>query len=93
MIFRSIYDKIKLIKENLIQEIDAILKENENKIETLVTAKGVNNCLAVVSTDGKKVDVIVDAEELGDTLIMQIKEIAISQLNCSFEDVSIIQSK
>ncbi|MBQ9516766.1 MAG: SpoIIIAH-like family protein [Eubacterium sp.] len=67
--------------------------ENENKIETLVTAKGVNNCLAVVSTDGKKVDVIVDAEELGDTLIMQIKEIAISQLNCSFEDVSIIQSK
>ena len=67
--------------------------ENENKIETLVTAKGVNNCLAVISTDGKKVDVIVDTEELSDTLIMQIKEIAISQLNCSFEDVSIIQSK
>ena len=29
----NVYDKIKLIKENLIQEIDAILKENENKIE------------------------------------------------------------
>ena len=67
--------------------------ENENKIETLVTAKGVNNCLAVVSTDGKKVDVIVDAGELTDTLIMQIKEISMSQLGCSFEDVSVIQSK
>ena len=65
---------------------------NENKIETLVTAKGVNNCLAVISEDGKKVDVIVDAEDLNDTLIMQIKDIAMSQLNCSFEDVSIIQS-
>ncbi|MBE6719881.1 MAG: SpoIIIAH-like family protein [Ruminococcaceae bacterium] len=65
---------------------------NENKIETLVTAKGVNNCLAVISTDGTKVDIIVDSSDLSDTLVMQIKDIAIGQLNCSFEDVSIIQS-
>lgn len=65
----------------------------ENKIETLVTAKGVNNCLAVVSEDGTRVDVIVDTEDLSDTLIMQIKEIAMQQLGCSFENVSIIQSK
>jgi stage III sporulation protein AH len=32
---------------------------NENKIETLVTAKGVDNCIAVIGTDGKKVDIIV----------------------------------
>ena len=37
----------------------------ENKIETLVTAKGVGQCLAIVSTDGKKVDVIVDSKDLG----------------------------
>ena len=65
---------------------------NENKIETLVTAKGVNNCLAVISSDGKKADIIVDSE-LNDTLIVQIKDIVMSQFDCSFEDVSIIQSK
>ena len=66
---------------------------NENKIETLVCAKGVDNCLAVINEDGTKVDVIVDVEELSDTLIVQIKDIAMSQLGCSFTDVSIIQSK
>lgn len=64
----------------------------ENKIETLVTAKGVNNCLAVISENHDKVDIIVDIEDLSDTLILQIKEIATGQLGCSFEDVTIIQS-
>lgn len=65
----------------------------ENKIETLVTAKGVNNCIAVINEDGSKVDIIVDVDDLSDNIIMQIKEIAIQQLGCTFEDVSIIQSK
>ena len=56
----------------------------ENKIETLVTAKGVKNCIAV--------DILVDIDELSDTVILQIKEIATGQLNCSYEDVTIIQS-
>lgn len=64
----------------------------ENKIETLVKAKGVNNCLAVINEDGTKVDVIVDVDELSDTVILQIKEIATSQLGCSYENVTIIQS-
>ncbi len=64
----------------------------ENKIETLVKAKGVNNCLAVINDKGTKVDVIVDIKELNDTVILQIKEIATAQVGCSFEDVTIIQS-
>lgn len=64
----------------------------ENKIETLVTAKGADNCLAVISEDGSRVDVIVDVAELNDSLILQIKEIAMEQLGCGFENVSIIQS-
>ncbi|MGN1420086.1 MAG: SpoIIIAH-like family protein [Eubacterium sp.] len=64
----------------------------ENKIETLVKAKGVNNCLAVINEDGTKVDVIVDVDELSDTVILQIKEIATAQLGCSYENVTIIQS-
>ena len=66
--------------------------EIENKIETLVQAKGVNNCLAVISEDGTRVDVIVDAEELTEELILQIKEISMQQLQCGFENVTIIQS-
>ena len=66
--------------------------EIENKIETLVQAKGVNNCLAVISEDGTRVDVIVDTEELTDELILQIKEISMQQLQCSFENITIIQS-
>ena len=64
----------------------------ENKIETLVTAKGVKNCIAVINEDGTKVDVIVDVEELSDTVILQIKEIAVAQLDCTYSDVTIIQS-
>lgn len=64
----------------------------ENKIETLVTAKGVNNCIAVINENSNKVDIIVDVEDLSDTVILQIKEIATSQLGCSYEDVTIIQS-
>lgn len=64
----------------------------ENKIETLVTAKGINNCLAIINKDGKKIDIIVDTEDLNDTVILQIKEIATSQVGCSFSDVTIIQA-
>lgn len=64
----------------------------ENKIETLVCAKGVDNCIAIINEEGSRVDVIVDAKTLDDTLIMQIKDIATSQLDCGFENVSIIQS-
>lgn len=64
----------------------------ENKIETLVTAKGVKNCIAVINENSSKVDIIVDVEELTDTVILQIKEIATGQLGCTYEDVTIIQS-
>lgn len=74
--------KIELISE-------AISKEN--KIETLVTAKGVKNCIAIINDDAK-VDIIVDAADLDDTLILQIKEIAVAQLKCSYSDITIIQS-
>ncbi len=58
----------------------------------MVTAKGINNCLAIINENSKKIDIIVDVEDLTDTIILQIKEIATSQLGCSFEDVTIIQS-
>lgn len=84
-------DAKKEATSKIAQISDTINKEN--KIETLVTAKGVNNCIAVINETTNKVDIIVDAEDLTDNLILQIKEIATSQLGCSFEDVTIIQSK
>lgn len=65
----------------------------ENKIETLVKAKGIKNCLAIVSDDGQNVQIVVDSEKLEDKTVLQIKEIAIDQLGCSYENISIIQSK
>lgn len=67
--------------------------EIENKIESLVKAKGVQNSLAIVNDDGSRVDIIVDSTELTDELILQIKEIATEQLGCTFENVTIVQSK
>ena len=48
---------------------------------------------ALVNEDGTRVDVIIDSEELSDDLALQIKEIAVAQLKCGFENVTIIQSK
>lgn len=64
----------------------------ENKIETLVTAKGIKDCLAVVNADGTKVDIIIDCDDLSEQQILQIKEIAVAQLSCTYEAVTIIQS-
>ncbi len=66
--------------------------EIENKIESLVKAKGVNDCIAIINDDGSRVDVIVDSQELTDELILQIKEISTEQLGCTFENVTIVQS-
>ena len=79
-------------KADKIASISDIIS-TENKIETLVKAKGVNNCLAVINEDATKVNVIVDSKDLTDQIILQIKEITVSQLGCSYEDVTIIQTE
>lgn len=84
-------DKAHIATADKIASISDIIS-TENKIETLVKAKGVNNCLAVINEDATKVNVIVDSKDLTDQIILQIKEITVSQLGCSYEDVTIIQS-
>lgn len=72
----------------------AVISNNitaENKIESLIKAKEVKNCLAVIGEDG--VDVIVQVDELTEPLIMQIKEIVMNQTKTSFEKISIIEVK
>ncbi len=68
------------------------LISTENKIETLIKAKGVSNCLAVTNEDGSRVDIIVSVNDLTDSVVLQIKEIAVAQLGCTYENVTIIES-
>ena len=84
-------DKAHIAAADKIASISDIIS-TENKIETLVKAKGVNNCIAVINEDATKVNVIVDTKDLTDQIVLQIKEITVSQLGCSYEDVTIIQS-
>ena len=65
--------------------------KHENDIENLVKAKGVNECIAVVSNG--TVTVAVDCEELNDVVLLQIKEISNKQTDISFENITIIQVK
>lgn len=65
--------------------------KKENDIENLVKAKGVNECIAVINDES--VTVVVDCEELSDTILLQIKEIVNKQTNISFENIIIIQAK
>ena len=60
--------------------------------ESLEKLQKIVDCLAVINEDATKVNVIVDSKDLTDQIILQIKEITVSQLGCSYEDVTIIQS-
>ena len=53
--------------------------EAKRQMQTRIKAETVNN-------------VIVDTKDLTDQIVLQIKEITVSQLGCSYEDVTIIQS-
>lgn len=65
--------------------------KKENDIENLVKSKGVNECIAIIN--GDSVTIVVDCEELNDTILLQIKEIANKQTDISFENITIIQAK
>lgn len=82
-------DSKKTASDKLAALTDAITAEN--KIETLVKAKQVESCLAIINDT--KVEIIVKVGELSDTLILQIKEIVMNQTKTSYENISIIESK
>lgn len=79
----------KVASEKIAKISDAITKEN--KIESLVKAKEVESCLAVIGDE--KVEVIVKVKELTEAVILQIKEIVINQTKVNSENISIIEAK
>ncbi|MBQ8743356.1 MAG: SpoIIIAH-like family protein [Clostridia bacterium] len=78
-------------KENAYSEMAKIAEEIECEanIETLVKAKGFEDCVVVISSG--KASVIVSGQNLLVSEVAQIKEIVYSQANISPENITIIE--
>ncbi len=78
-------------KEQALKDIAAMAKviENESNIETLVKAKGFEECVAVIN--GEKASVIVKSEGLQPNHLSQILEIVYLQAGILPENVTIME--
>lgn len=65
--------------------------ELEAKAENLIKAKGFADCM--VYLDDGKANVVVQAEELAESQVMQIKDIVSSTANISASNITIVQVK
>ncbi|MCI8496909.1 MAG: SpoIIIAH-like family protein [Clostridiales bacterium] len=65
--------------------------ELEAKAENLIKAKGFNDCM--VYLDDGKANVVVQAEELVESQVMQIKDIVASTAKISAANITIVQVK
>lgn len=66
-------------------------REKESNIETLVKAKGFNQCVAVVSDEA--VNVIVQAEQLDAAQTIQIKDIVVNECGIDPNQIKIVEVK
>ncbi len=80
-------------KQNAYNDMAKIAKEIESEanIETLVKAKGFEECVVVISAG--KANVIVSGENLLVSEVAQIKEIVYSQASITPENITIIEKK
>ena len=80
-------------KEELTAQASAMAESiaAEGKIETLMEAKGFEECMVYCSNS--KVDVIVKAEDLQESDVVQIRDIILSQTKVPVENISIVPVK
>ena len=78
-------------KNEALAEINKLAKvmETEANIETLIVAKGFEECVAVISDEGASI--VVKSESLKPAQISQINEIVYEQAGISPADIKIIQ--
>lgn len=62
--------------------------EKEANIETLVKAKGFNDCVAVINSDN--VNIVVNSDALSSSEILQIQDIVVSQYEISLDKIKVI---
>ena len=84
-------DAMQDAKEDALESIERMVNEMncEVNIETLVKAKGFEECVAVISEE--KCSVIVKSEGLKDDQVAQILDIVITESDLSPENITIIE--
>ena len=65
--------------------------ERESNIEALVKAKGFKECVAVINDNG--VNIVVYADELADSEIIQIQDIVMTECDINLDNIKIINIK
>ncbi|MDR1565189.1 MAG: SpoIIIAH-like family protein [Oscillospiraceae bacterium] len=81
-------DKSEAVKKSV--ELAANI-DNENKIESLIKAKGFKDCLAIIN--GEQVTVVVKSEGLLANEVSMIKDIIVNQTKIPAGNIKIIESK
>lgn len=80
-------------KENLTKSLSYIVSsiETESKIESLVKAKGIEDC--VVFINNAKCDTVIKSVDTSAEVINQIKEIIVRESGLKAENISIVETK
>ena len=80
-------------KNNAVSDMNLLAQtmQSETNIETLVCAKGFEECLAVVSSGN--VNVIVKTDGLEAEQATQIRDIVLSETECEVKNIKIIEAK
>lgn len=91
---REVVDNVETnsaIRENAFNEMTRMAEETntEINIENLVTAKGFEDCVAVIN--GNTANIIVKAESLAPEQVAQIQEIVYTQSGTAIENIKIIE--
>lgn len=86
----NLSDEEKEVATNKALEVSKQI-ESENKIETLVKAKGFQECLAFV--DDENVKVVVQTEGLNAEQAAQIKNIIVEETNMPAENIVVDEVK
>ena len=78
-------------KNKALEDMTAIASsmEAETNIETLIKAKGFENCIAVIS--GEDINIVVETTGLLTYEVAQIKEIVMNELGIPAENIKIIE--
>ncbi len=80
-------------KEDALSSIAAIADEMtaEANIETLIKAKGIAECVAVIS--GEKCSIVVNASGLEDDALTQITDIVFEQTGIEVQNITVVEAK
>lgn len=65
--------------------------ELEGKMENLIKAKGIADCM--VYYDGEKADIIVGGKELAEAEVAQILDIVVGETDLEAQNISVIEAK